>query len=492
MMPRFTFAPLACSALCVLGMVGSGTRAHAFALENATWTKNSVITVQLELGSPNFPLQDGSQTWNVAVVPAIDAWNSEMRDVQLDKVMDSSSPVQPGDGVNSAAFSGTVFGDPFGKGVLAVTYYSTQAGRFLEADVLFNQAESFDSYRGNLQFNAQGHCICDVRRVFLHELGHALGLAHPDDHGQHVEAIMNATVSNQSDLAADDIAGIQSLYGAESTGATPTPSPSPGATPPGASRLVNISTRMQVGLGDDVLIGGFIIQGSNPKKVILRAIGPSLAASGINGYLQDPALELHDASGALLQSNDNWQASVDAGEINGTGIAPSDPRESAIVARLAPGSYTFILSGVNQTTGVGLVDSYSLDTNGSRAANISTRGRVGSGDDALIGGFIIGGQSSKTMLVRALGPSLDGFASTDLLSNPLVELHDNDGQLVASNDNWNTSPDAASIIATGLPPDDPREAALLATVTPGNYTAVVRGAGGGEGIALVEVYDLDP
>jgi hypothetical protein len=239
MMPRFTFAPLACSALCVLGMVGSGTRAHAFALENATWTKNSVITVQLELGSPNFPLQDGSQTWNVAVVPAIDAWNSEMRDVQLDRVMDSSSPVQPGDGVNSAAFSGTVFGDPFGKDVLAVTYYSTQAGRFLEADVLFNQAESFDSYRGNLQFNSQGHCICDVRRVFLHELGHALGLAHPDDHGQHVEAIMNATVSNQSDLAADDIAGIQSLYGAGSTGATPTPSPSPSATPPGASRLVN-------------------------------------------------------------------------------------------------------------------------------------------------------------------------------------------------------------------------------------------------------------
>jgi hypothetical protein len=240
------------------------------------------------------------------------------------------------------------------------------------------------------------------------------------------------------------------------------------------------------------LIGGFIIQGSNPKKVILRAIGPSLAASGINGYLQDPALELHDASGALLQSNDNWQASADASEINGTGIAPSDPRESAIVARLAPGSYTFILSGVNQTTGVGLVDSYSLDTNGSRAANISTRGRVGSGDDALIGGFIIGGQSSKTMLVRALGPSLDGFTSTDLLSNPLVELHDSDGQLIASNDNWNTSPQAAAIIATGLPPPDPREAALLTTVTPGNYTAIVRGAGGGEGIALVEVYDLDP
>ena len=250
---------------------------------------------------------------------------------------------------------------------------------------------------------------------------------------------------------------------------------------------------MQVGLGEDVLIGGFIIQGDTLKKVILRAIGPSLVSSGIIGFLQDPALELHDASGALLDSNDNWQESLEAGEIIDSGIAPSDPREAAIVARLAPGSYTFILFGVNNTTGVGLVESYTLDTNNSsRAANISTRGRVGSGEDALIGGFIIGGATTKTVLVRALGPSLGESGTSGWLADPLVELYDSEGQLIASNDNWNSGPQASEIIATGIPPDDPRESALLAMVAPGDYTAVVRGADGGEGVGLVEIYDLDP
>jgi hypothetical protein len=255
--------------------------------------------------------------------------------------------------------------------------------------------------------------------------------------------------------------------------------------------LVNISTRVQVGVGEDVLIGGFIIQGNQLKKIILRAIGPSLTAGGVTGALQDPKLELRDAAGALVDSNDNWQDSLDADEIIASTIAPTDPREAAIVARLAPGSYTAIVSGVNNTTGVGLVESYTLDSNSSRAANISTRGHVGLGDGALIGGFIVSGHDSKSILVRALGPSLGENGDPTLLADPSVELHDSDGQVIASNDNWNSGTQANEIIATGIPPTDSREAALIATVAPGDYTAVVKGTNGSQGVGLVEIYDLD-
>ncbi|MGI8891144.1 MAG: hypothetical protein ACR2G0_10240, partial [Chthoniobacterales bacterium] len=308
-----------------------------------------------------------------------------------------------------------------------------------------------------------------------------------------VVAVMNSVVSNVSQLAADDISGIQFLYGTPSR--TPPPTPSPGATatpaPSTASRLVNISTRMQVGTVDNVLIGGFIIQGNQLKKVLLRAIGPSLGQNGVMGALQNPKMELHNAAGELIASNDDWQQSLDAGEIIESGLAPTDARESAIIARIAPGNYTAVISGVNNGTGIGLVESYTLDTNASHAANISTRGRVGSGEDAMIGGFIIGGRTSKTILVRALGPSLGAVGFTDVLNDPLVELHDGDGQLIASSDDWTSESDASEISAAGLGPSSVKEAALIATIPSGNYTAVVRGADGGSGVGLVEIYDLD-
>lgn len=271
---------------------------------------------------------------------------------------------------------------------------------------------------------------------------------------------------------------------------------------PRAAQLLNLSTRGPVGTGDNVLIGGFIVVGTENKQVMMRGLGPSLEDAGVSGVLADPTLELHDSKGALLAYNNDWKDSQ-ADEIKATGLAPGKELESAILTSLVakPASqgaaaYTGVLAGRGGTTGIGLLEVYDLavDAN-SKLANISTRGYVGASDDLMIGGFIPGpaDRSPTKLLIRALGPSLGGQGISGALQDPLLELRDGNGNVIARNDNWRDSLDAAQIAATGIPPGDDRESAILATLRPtaSGYTALVRGATGATGVALVEVYALN-
>lgn len=260
-----------------------------------------------------------------------------------------------------------------------------------------------------------------------------------------------------------------------------------------SDRLLNISTRLPVRTGDDVLIGGMIAIGSQPKKVIIRAIGPSLAGAGVQNFLADPMLELHDDTAAVLASNDDWRTGSQQAEIQATGIAPTSNAESAIIASLTPNhGYTAIVRGKNNATGIAVVEAYDLEQGAdSKLANISTRGFVDTGDNVMIGGFIVGGagQGSTRVVVRAIGPSLSSAGIANALLNPALEIHDGNGILESSNDDWKDC-QSAEIQATSLQPANDKESAILATLRPGNYTAIVSGKNNSTGVGLVEVYNL--
>jgi uncharacterized delta-60 repeat protein len=256
--------------------------------------------------------------------------------------------------------------------------------------------------------------------------------------------------------------------------------------------LGNISTRAFVQTGNNVMIGGFIITGNGPIRVIVRAIGPSLVNHGITNPLQNPTLELHNHTGAVIAFNDNWMSAPNKQEIINSGLAPTNNLESAILMSLSPGNYTAIVRGVNNGTGIALVEAYDLDpTAGSKLGNISTRALVQTGNNVMIGGFIITGSGQKRVIVRAIGPSLVKHGITNPLQNPTLELHDHTGAVIAFNDNWMNAPNKQEIINSGLAPTNNFESAILTSLSPGNYTAIVRGVNNGTGIALVEVYGLN-
>lgn len=278
----------------------------------------------------------------------------------------------------------------------------------------------------------------------------------------------------------------------------PTPTPTPTATPtpaPSPAQALNISTRLRVETGSNVLIGGFIITGNAPKNVAVRGIGPSLAAFGISDFLADPTLELRAANGALLAQNDDWQDDPgQAAQLTNLGLALQHPNESGLVTTLQPGaSYTAILAGNNGGTGVGLVEIYDANSAAdSQLANISTRGFVQTGNNVMIGGFILGGSSSNTQVaVRGIGPSLAQIGLNPVLADPTLELRDGNGALLISNDDWQDDPASASQLAFhGLAPQDANESGIFALLPPGAFTAILAGNNGGTGIGLVEVYNL--
>ena len=254
-------------------------------------------------------------------------------------------------------------------------------------------------------------------------------------------------------------------------------------------RLKNISTRLQVGTGDNALIGGLIVGGSAPRKVMIRAVGPSLTSSGIAGALGDPVLEVY-RDGMLIASNDDWGSGLSRELIQKSRLAPSNDLESAVVTTLEPGSYTTILRGGQNSTGVALVEAYVLDAAGSsELVNISTRGNVGRGDNVMIAGFIVGNDADTRVMIRAIGPSLASSGISRPLQNPVLEVYGSDGARLASNDNWRAAQEQ-DIVATGLAPTDDREASIIASLPPGSYTAIVRGTNNTSGVALVEVYKL--
>ena len=269
----------------------------------------------------------------------------------------------------------------------------------------------------------------------------------------------------------------------------------PGPPPfvPPAEKLANISTRVDAGTGNNQLIGGFIVTGAQSKKVIVRAIGPSLAQSGINAALPDPVLELHDQTGAVIATNDDWRDSQE-GEIEASGIPPANDLESAIVQTLVPGSYTAVVAGKNGATGTALVEAYDLqETSNATLANISTRGAVNPGSDVIIGGFIIFGTEGNTRIfIRSVGPSLASAGVSNPMPDPILELRDVNGTLIVENDNWREGPEI-EIEETMLAPSSDFESAIVTTLPSGPYTAIVRERNGQSGVGLFEVYNLqDP
>ena len=278
---------------------------------------------------------------------------------------------------------------------------------------------------------------------------------------------------------------------------TPTPSPTPSATPtptPAATpnSLLNLSTRGRAATGDNVLIGGFILgPNGGTKEVVVRAIGPSLASAGVDSALLDPSLQLVDSAGQVVAANDDWMNSGQAQEIIESNLAPNDSRESAIIAALAPGAYTAIVTGSEGTQNIALVEVYDLDAAlAPQLLNISTRGPVDSGEGVMIAGTIVGGSEPATVVFRGLGPSfLGGPAIGDLLPDPFLQLIDSQGTTVSVNDNWQDT-QAGEIEATGLAPASPLESALVVTLPAGSYTALMSDVRGESGTGLLEVYNL--
>lgn len=456
---------------------------NGFVLEGQSWTRDRTVVMQLSLGGAQ-ALTDGFQSFNESAQDALNIWNPFLAHLQLKGNLNSPVAASDRDDEMSVLFSDNVFGKKFDSRTLAITVLSYRGTVMEETDTLFNKAFTWDSYRGPLKSGVE-----DFHRVAIHEFGHSIGLDHPDQATpkQTVSAVMNSTQSNVDTVQTDDINGVQAIY---SSGPAY-------QTVPNAPVMLNIATRASIGTGDNVLIGGFIIQGSQPATLILRGIGGSLRGFGIAKPLEDPLITVRDVNSNVVATNDDWFTSADGSTIASYRLDPQNSIESAVYATLNPGAYTVVVEAFSSPTqtavgGLGLVEVYDLRTSASRLGNISARGQVQTDDDILIGGFIVGGAQTKTVIVRGMGPTLGDAGVKNSLVDPTLELRDAAGNMVSANNDWQQGPNAGAIQAAGLAPAHPSESALQATVSPGNYTALVRGVNGTTGVGLVEVYDRSP
>jgi hypothetical protein len=386
-------------------------------------------------------------------------------------------------------------------------------GNFIGTDGTKSKALGTETSGVTVQTNSKGNIV--RKNVIVGQVNHGVVFADANnnamygnwigvtDHGTVIPNggfgayLFDASNNTVQLSAASAAAGTeQNVFGSNTTGpigvygtsvgdvidltAPPTGTPTP-------ARLLNISTRLRVESGDNALIVGFIITGSSPKKVMLRGLGTSLTVAGA---LADPTLQLNTSGGSIF--NDNWRSTQEQ-EIIASGIAPTSDLEAAIVATLNPGAYTAVLRGKGDTTGVGLVEVYDLDSPASAVlANISTRGVVQSGDNVMIAGFILGGgETGSRVAIRALGQSLQAAGVSNTLNDPTLQLVDSNGAVVQRNDNWQDDASQASQLTTlGLAPSNVLESAIVATLAPGAYTSVVADRNGTSGTGLVEVYNV--
>lgn len=259
------------------------------------------------------------------------------------------------------------------------------------------------------------------------------------------------------------------------------------------ARLINVSTRGRVETGANIMIGGFVVGGTVPKKVLLRALGPSLSQAGVSNVLANPILYLF-SGGNLRLSNAGWQtvSAANTLAIQQTGFPPSDPRESAILTTLQPGAYTAQILGANGSSGAALVEVYDVDSSSAAdLINISTRAKVQLGSDVTIAGFVVRG-GSKTVLIRGIGPSLTALGVPGALQDPNLQLFGTATAPIATNDNWQDGgiANTTNIRATGFAPSDPLESAILITLPEGNYTCILTGVGATIGVGLIEIYEI--
>ena len=572
---------------------------RAFDLAGNSWPSGTIpLRLQLDAtrpANPSFPLIDTSTSWNAVATAALNEWNPHLTRVQFTSTASATTAAAFNNRINNVLFSANVYGDPFDGRTLAITLSST-AFRKTEADVLVNSASTWNSYRG------ASRAATDLRRVLIHEFGHVLGLTHPDEAepAQAVAAIMNSTIGNLDTLVADDRAGAAALYGnaidkpvittqpvattvnvtgttrlsvavngsstvrsstlydftwyfapagtadfeplftinnstqldfnlaqlgdagryffAASTpdetvtSNTVTLTVNPVAITP-TTQLVNVATRGVAGAGANAMIVGFSIAGSKSKQVLLRAVGPGLAAFNVPGRLADPILTLKSAAGADLATNDNWEQQTTSSSANIAAItarvgafalAPGS-RDAVILTTLAPGNYTALVSSPNNSSGVIILEAYDTDSPldpALKLANLASRGFVGTGADVIIAGFLVSGPGPKTFLIRAIGPTLldAPFNLPGALRDPYLKIYRGD-TLLRELDDWDSPASAqaslrAAATRVGAFPlreqrnDSGLDAVMLITLPPGNYTAQMSGLDDGTGVGLIEVYEM--